>query len=153
MTEQPTSHKADAISRREDINSIITYLLNHCQYGKAAMFTFGINTGYRCGDIISFRVKDFYDDKGKFRDVFYILEDKTNKARPVYINKAARTAVELVIKRKGLTENNYVFRGDGNRRAYIKGLDTTRTAKLRTLSLAENVTIRMGLNEKSHLCL
>ena len=121
MTEQPTSHKADAFTNREDINSIITYLLEHHQYGKAAMFTFGINTGYRCGDIIAFRVKDFYDDKGKFRDMFYIIEDKTNKARPVYINKAVRTAVELVIKRKGLTKNNYVFRGDGNRRAYIQG--------------------------------
>ena len=121
MAEQETSHKADAFTNRDDINQIVDYLLSRKQYGKAAMFVFGINTGYRCGDIIAFRVQDFYDDKGKFRDVFFVVEDKTNKARPVFINKAARLAVEMVIREKKLTDNNYVFRGDGNRRAYIKG--------------------------------
>ncbi len=121
MTDAPTSHKADAFTNRDDINCVITYLLEHRQYGKAALFTFGINTGYRCGDIIAFRVKDFYDEKGDFRNVFYIVEDKTNRARATYVNKAARTAVELVIKKKRLTSNNYVFRGDGNRKAYITG--------------------------------
>lgn len=130
MVAQETSHKADAFTSREEINQIVSYLLEHKQYGKAALFVFGINTGYRCGDIIAFRVKDFYDDKGKFRDVFYVVEDKTNKARPVFINEAARKAVELVIKEKHLSENNYVFRGDGNRKAYIKGFNYNREGEI-----------------------
>ncbi len=80
---------------------------------------FRINTGYRCGDLIAFRVKDFYDENGKFREVFYTREDKNGKARPVYINKAARIAVETAIKKRNLTSENYVFRGDGNRKSYI----------------------------------
>lgn len=121
MIEQETSHKADAFTSRDDINQIVDYLLSRKLFGKAAMFVFGINTGYRCGDIIAFRVKDFYDNNGKFREVFFVVEDKTNKARPVFINKAARLAIEMVIREKKLSGDNYVFRGDGNRRAYIKG--------------------------------
>lgn len=130
MIVQETSHKADAFTRREDINQIVDYLLSRKQYGKASIFIFGINTGYRCGDIIAFRVKDFYDDNGKFRDVFFVVEDKTNKARPVFINKAARLAVEMVIHEKKLTKNDYVFRGDGNRRAYIKGFKFDRNGNI-----------------------
>lgn len=120
LMECPTSHKADAFTNEMDINRIVEYLLNAKQYGKAALFVFGINTGYRCGDIIAFRVKDFYEN-GRFRDVLYAREDKTNKVRPVYINKAVKTAIELVIQQKNLTENNYIFQGDGNRKAYITG--------------------------------
>lgn len=130
MAEQESSHKADAFTKRDDINQIVDYLLSHKQFGKAAMFVFGINTGYRCGDIIAFRVKDFYDDKGKFREVLFVIEDKNNKVRPVFINEAARLAVEMVIHEKKLTENNYVFRGDGNRRAYIKGFRCDRNGNV-----------------------
>ena len=129
LMECPTSHKADAFTNERDINRIVEYLLNAKQYGKAALFVFGINTGYRCGDIIAFRVKDFYEN-GRFRDVLYAREDKTNKVRPVYINKAVKTAIEFVIQQKNLTENNYVFRGDGNRKAYITGFKYNKDGEL-----------------------
>lgn len=129
LMERPTSHKADAFTNERDINRIVEYLLNAKQYGKAALFVFGINTGYRCGDMIAFRVKDFYEN-GRFRDVLYAREDKTNKVRPVYINKAVKTAIELVIQQKNLTENNYVFQGDGNRKAYITGFKYNKDGEL-----------------------
>lgn len=117
--ERPTDQSADPFTSREDINKIVAHLLNNHEYCKAAQFVFGINTGYRCGDLIAFRVKDFYDEHGKFREVFYVREDKTGKARPVYINKAARIAVETAIQKRHLTSENFVFRGDGNKRSYI----------------------------------
>ena len=117
--EKPTDHSADPFMNVEDINHIVEYALNHKAYGKAALFVFGINTGYRCGDALAFRVCDFYDKQGNFADVLYISEDKTGKVRPVYINKAVKMAIELAIKEKNLSENNYVFRTDGNKRSYL----------------------------------
>lgn len=118
-SEQPTDHSADPFMNVEDINRIVEYALKQKAYGKAALFVFGVNTGYRCGDALGFRVCDFYDKQGNFADVLYISEDKTGKVRPVYINKAVKTAIELAIKEKNLSENNYVFRTDGNKRSYL----------------------------------
>lgn len=118
-TDQPTDHSADPFMNVEDINRIVELALKRKAYGKAALFVFGINTGYRCGDALSFRVCDFYDKYGNFADVFYISEDKTDKVRPVYINKAVKTAIELAIREKNLAEENYVFRTDGNKRSYL----------------------------------
>lgn len=73
----------------------------------------------RCGDALAFRVCDFYDKNGNFAEVSYISEDKTDKVRPVYVNKAIRTVIELVIREKNLTEENYVFATDGNIRSYL----------------------------------
>lgn len=118
--EKPTDHSADPFVDIKDINKVVEYGLEHRAFGKVALFVFGINTGYRCGDILGFRVCDFYDENGKFVDLHYICEDKTMKARPVYVNKAARMAVELAIREKHLSPNDYVFCSDGNKRAYLK---------------------------------
>ncbi len=119
VVEAPTKHSADAIVKEEDINKIVEYGLSKKAFSKVALFIFGINTGYRCGDSLSFRVKDFYKENGSFRDVIYISEDKTGKARPVYFNKAVKTAIKFVIEKKNLTADNYVFRTDGNKRTYL----------------------------------
>lgn len=116
----PTDHSADPFMNVEDINRIVEIALKRKAYGKAALFVFGINTGYRCGDALAFRVCDFYDKQGNFADVFYISEDKTGKVRPVYINKAVKMAIELAIRKKDLSDENYVFRTDGNKRSYLK---------------------------------
>ena len=117
--EAPTKHSADAFMYENDINAVIRQCFEEKAYHKAAMFVFGINTGYRCGDILSFRVKDVTDEKGNILDIKYIAEQKTDKARPVYFNKAVKTVLKYLIDRKGLTSENYLFRGDGNRRAYF----------------------------------
>lgn len=115
----PTNHSADAFMYENDINAVIRQCFKEQAYHKVAMFIFGINTGYRCGDILSFKVKDVTDAKGNILDVKYIAEQKTGKVRPVYFNKAVKTALRYLIDRKGLTSENYLFRGDGNRKAYF----------------------------------
>lgn len=119
--DEPTSHKADPFTSEDDINRFVAYLLSQRKYANAALFIFGINTGYRCGDAIAFRVKDFYEKDGGFRKVLLIVEDKTGKARQVYVNKAIQAAIEMAIYFKRLNPNSYVFQTDGNRKAYIKG--------------------------------
>lgn len=121
--DRPTDHSADPFTNVDDINRIVDLALKRKAYGKAALFVFGCNTGYRVGDALAFRVCDFYDRQGNFADVFFISEDKTGKVRPVYINKAVKTAIELAIRKKGLSEGDYVFRTDGNKRAYLKSFE------------------------------
>lgn len=118
--EEPSKHSADAFMYENDINAVIRQCFKERAYHKAAMFVFGINTGYRCGDILSFRVKDVMDEFGNIVDVKRIKEQKTGKARPVYLNKAVKTTLKYLIERKGLTSENYLFRGDGNKTSYIK---------------------------------
>nr|DAT91147.1 MAG TPA: site specific tyrosine recombinase [Caudoviricetes sp.] len=117
--EAPTNHSADAFMCENDINAVIRQCFKERAYHKMVMFIFGINTGYRCGDILSFKVKDVTDENGNILDVKYISEQKTGKARPVYFNRAVKTALKYLIDRKELTSKNYLFRGDGNRRAYF----------------------------------
>ncbi len=120
--DKPTDQSADAFTNIEDINKMVEYLLEKHWYCKAALFVFGINTGYRCGDSLAFRVRDFYDEHGNFRDVIYIREGKTGKARPVYFNQAVKIAIEYTIEHKKLTADNYIFRADGDtKKSYIVG--------------------------------
>lgn len=143
--DKPTDHSADPFVNVEDINRIVELALKRKAYGKAALFVFGINTGYRCGDALSFRVCDFYDH-GNFVEVFYISEDKTDKVRPVYINKAVKTAVELAIKMKNLSDENYVFRTDGNKRTYLQGFKFDTNG-----SIADVITTSEKYDEEGNL--
>ena len=117
--EAPTNHRADAFMYENDINAVIRQCFEDDAIHKVCMFIFGINTGYRCGDILSFKVKDVTSKNGNILDVKYIAEQKTGEARPVYFNKAVKTALRCLIDIKGLTSENYLFRGDGNRKAYF----------------------------------
>lgn len=117
--EAPTNHSADAFMYENDINAVIRQCFKEKAYHKMAMFIFGINTGYRCGDILSFKVKDVIDENGNILNVKYIAEQKTGKARPVYFNKAVKTALRFLIDFKLLKTEDYLFRGDGNRKAYF----------------------------------
>jgi integrase len=117
--EVPTNHSADAFMCENDINAVIRQCFKERAYHKMVMLIFGINTGYRCGDILSFKVKDVTDENGNILDVKYIAEQKTGKARPVYFNRAVKTALRFLIDLKSLKAEDYLFCGDGNRKAYF----------------------------------
>lgn len=115
----PTNHSADAFMSESDINAVIRQCFKDDAIHKVVMFIFGINTGYRCGDILSFKVKDVTDENGNILDVKYIAEQKTGKARPVYFNKAVKTTLRFLIDLESLKAEDYLFRGDGNRKSYF----------------------------------
>ena len=123
--EASQKHSADAFVDKNDIDDIIYSLLigsstkNKRMFTKAAAFTAGINTGYRAGDVLSLRVEDVVDDKGNIIDELYLSEDKTDKTRVVYLNKAVKTAIRFIIDVNKLAPENYLFTGEGNRTAYI----------------------------------
>ena len=53
------SHAADEMRSRDDINKFVSHLMNKKNYSLAAWFVIGINTGFRCGDLVPFKVSDF----------------------------------------------------------------------------------------------
>lgn len=113
--EKPQAKGADPLSNVNDINEILFDLFNREQYSTAALLIFGINTGYRCGDALSFRVKDLVDEDGKCVSELYIVEQKTGKTRTVYINQTVKNAIEFIIKKNKLTPENWIFKAKGNR--------------------------------------
>ncbi|MDE6149482.1 MAG: hypothetical protein K2F81_05235 [Ruminococcus sp.] len=112
FAEFETSHKADPFVNRDDINMILFDLYERGQIHKATAFIFGINTGYRCGDILSFRVCDLIKDSNCV-DVLYVREQKTGRVRPVYLNSTVQKSIEYLVRIKSLKPQNYLFRGDG----------------------------------------
>lgn len=60
------------------------------------MFVLGINSGLRISDILSLKVADVIDEKGKVRDRISLKEQKTGKAKDFPINKAVATELRKV---------------------------------------------------------
>lgn len=80
----------------EDINKLKTYLLSHGRYAvrNYTIFVFGINSGLRCGDIVSLKVWQVYNPDGTVRDQISVHEEKTGKRRYVTVNNTLREALE-----------------------------------------------------------
>lgn len=116
--ESPTVHKADAFMHKSDIDEILYDLFSRKQFVKATLLIFGFNTGYRCGDILSFRVCDLIQD-GRCVSQLNIEEQKTGKVRTVYLNKTVKLAIEFLVAKMNLSESNYLFCSEGNRRSYL----------------------------------
>lgn len=113
------SGSALAFRDRETINEYVLHLLLKGDIYKATMFVFNINTGFRNGDNQSFRVKDLIKPNGEIKDYVTLGEDKSDKFRTVWFNDTVKKILKYTIQTKGLKPSNYIFRGDGNRKAYI----------------------------------
>lgn len=122
-------HSADAFMNKDDIDNIVYSLLMNCKssskrkFTKVCAFIFVINTGYRAGDGLSLRVKDVLDENGNIVDELNLSEDKTDKSRVVYFNKAVKTAIHFLIEVNHLTPENYLFVGEGNRTSYLDHIE------------------------------
>jgi len=114
-----TSKSALAFRNKEIINDFVLDLLTKGHLYKAAMFVFNCNTGFRNGDNQSLTVADLTKSDGSIKDYITLGEDKTDKFRTVWINDTTKKIIKYLIDKKGLKPNNYIFRNDGNRTAYI----------------------------------
>ena len=131
IIDNPVKHSADAFTSIYDIDKMVVSLLTSCKkdslrkFTKAAIFITGINTGFRCGDLLSLRVRDVIcnheDPSSDIVDMLYVCEDKTEKPRKVYINKAVKTVLRFIIDVNEFKPNDYLFIGEGNRTAYFDG--------------------------------
>lgn len=116
-TSEIVSHVADAFETREDINKFIEHMISKKSWSMAALFIVGINTGFRCGDMLAFKVSDF--DLINKPESVNIIEQKTGKVRVVYLNEAVYKAVEMLINKKNLNSDDYLFTSETNRKSYF----------------------------------
>lgn len=110
VDKNPVQYKADAFRNIEDINKLIRFMMS-CDSTKihAVLFIVGINIGCRCGDMLTFRVRDVVDDDGNIIDGIALEEQKTGKPRIIFFNDAVKTVLKWYIDWKRLEIDDFIF--------------------------------------------
>jgi len=87
--------------------------MNQYLYGRdpkyGLIFKFGLNTGLRISDILPLKVKDIFTCNSEFREYLVLKEKKTKKEKKIKLNNALRNAVQLYIKEKNLTYEDFLY--------------------------------------------
>lgn len=106
--------KSEPLRTAEEIQKIKNYYLNHNKVRDYALFTLGINTALRIGDLLALTWQDVYDfEIGKFRNHIYIIEQKTKKKNVIVLNENACEALSLLkISLDSIASFNYVFQSN-----------------------------------------
>ena len=85
------------IKNKEDIQRLKQYYLDRHQVRNYALFTLGINTSLRIGDLLSLTWGNVYDFQGEhFCDHIRITEQKTRKYNQIALNHEAIKALTLL---------------------------------------------------------
>lgn len=80
-------------------------------FRNALLFTLQANWGTRCSDTRIVKRIDFINENGKFRESCLFSELKTGKPRTMYINKAIRMCVLMVLWSRDIKPLDYLFVG------------------------------------------
>ena len=152
--EDPTpakkKHAAEPLKDTDDIRRVCEHLLARCQYRNYLLFTCGINFGFRCGDLLQLKWGHFFHPNGTPKDSITLQEDKTNKRRTVYINKAVMSALKIVVselvkQQGGLDLDSYVFRSESNRCKSNQPLDVKSVERI----LKDVINDELGIDIKA----
>lgn len=144
-----TQYKADAIRSEEHIDAIINKMMTSSnKYGtfgyRAVLFIFGINTGFRCGDILTLRVRDVVDEDRNIIDGFVLTEQKTGKNRTVYFNEAVKTALAWHIENWNLTMDSYLFECRNSKADYLDEFLYDKNGNITGMSLTKEKYYTIG---------
>jgi integrase len=82
----------EAIKNKSEINKMKKCLRDR----ERLMFVIGINSGLRISDILSLKVSDVLDEKGKPKERIVMNEKKTSKRKSFPLNKAIATELKKV---------------------------------------------------------
>lgn len=83
----------------------ISSMKKHLAGRNKLMFVLGINLGLRISDLLTLRVSNFLDEKGKVRKYVDLIEEKTSKKRRMAISPA----IKKELKAHGITEYSEAF--------------------------------------------
>jgi len=78
-------------------------LRNHC------FFTLGINSGLRISDLLSLKISDVIDEKGKIKDRINLKEQKTGKNKDFPISDVAKKALKEYLESKPYSSEEALF--------------------------------------------
>ena len=89
--------KTQPIKDKRDIQRLKTYYLDRHQVRNYTLFTLGVNTSLRIGDLLALTWDDVYDfGRWHFRDHIRITEQKTHKHNQIALNQEAVKALALL---------------------------------------------------------
>lgn len=111
--------KTQPIKDKKDIQRFKQYYLERNQIRNYTLFTLGINTSLRIGDLLSLKWEDVYDfNFGDYRSHLCLTEQKTKKFTQIALNREAITSLQLLKESSDtVTGEAYLFRSreGGNR--------------------------------------
>lgn len=73
------------------------------------LLEFGLRTGLRISDILSFKVGDVHK-----REYVWVQEKKTKKKKMIYLQPKLRQSIKLYAKTEKLSSNDYLFYSEKN---------------------------------------
>jgi len=110
------------LRKKEDIEAIINYFTDKMNNANTQdhkciaaryrlLLVLGFNTACRCGDILDLTWGDIFNKQGEFIDWSRIQEEKTEKYRNLYFNKAIKNYISEYISvfNPSLNPKGYIF--------------------------------------------
>lgn len=141
-------HDAEPIKQIEDIERIVSFLLNEKRYRDYLLFVTGINLGLRISDLRILRFGDIITDDFQFRETIPVLERKTrntrkqNRNRHVTINRAVQEAVTTYLTHTPNTSlSDYMFTSQSNRGGNLNKPLTLQSVHRIMKDIAKNTNI------------
>ena len=111
--------KTQPIKNRRDIQRLKQYYLDNKQIRNYTLFTLGINTSLRIGDLLTLKWGDVYDfSGGHCLSHIRLTEQKTGKTSLIALNREAVSSLQLLLRTvEPVTKETYIFqsREGGNR--------------------------------------
>jgi integrase len=102
----------EPIRDRKKIAQIKNLLRGQRRFRNLLLFTVGVNTALRISDLLQLQIGQFLDDRGRYKNRFWIHEQKRKKRHEVVINQSIREALKEYLEvYPGVTENfeHFVF--------------------------------------------
>jgi integrase len=101
----------DPIKQPNKILAIKRLLMQDPNPRNYLLFTMGINSALRSGDLRSLKVADVLDQKGDIKKYLYMRVKKTGREIKIAINLAMREAIEYYLtKAKVFSPNQFLFK-------------------------------------------
>lgn len=98
---------------------MLTHCFNHRDFRSAFWLTAMANTGLRYSDVVKFRRADFIDENDKCRGSILVQEKKTSKQRVVFVNKAMKEALLMLLWNSDIAPMDYLISSDGGHKGYV----------------------------------
>ena len=73
------------------------------------LFTLGLNTALRVGDLLALRVEDVVDENGEVREFVTLREKKTGKDARIKLNEAAAEAIDFYLSSAKPKPTDWLF--------------------------------------------
>ena len=142
---RPVPKAADSIKTIKEVNKIRNYFLDKKEYRNYMLWMLGICTAYRCGDILSFKFSDiFEEDKITFKRNISLYEEKTGKYREMEITEPMKQAINKYVEsiNNNFELNDYLFqsrKGD-NKHLEVRSVEKIFSNMGEDLKLPYNVS-------------